>query len=843
MASIEHILYEIVGRPDSVVAYLDASAYDELIEMDLVNNRFVNRAHVEGKFFVPIFEGDFEELFKYSGGNMVHPDDQAIHDALMDRTTIFERLAASETPGVISAEIRYRLKDGGYHWTRELIVGGEEHGVAAGTIRVYIYDIQAMKERELGSWKARNLQSGEIRDELTGIRRERDFISAMRSRRDDSSLSNWCMAVMDIDQFKLFNDWYGRKAGDFVLAKIGAYLAQHEVADKWVAGYLGQDDFCVFMPHDEDAIQSLFEDVSAIIAGYGASMTFYPAIGVCRADRSIPVLDLMDRAKLATEAAKSDFRHHIRHYQHEMRERTEAEYRLLTDFEHAMANGEICFAVQPQCRIATGQIVGVEALARWRKPDGNVIQPGEFIPVLEKSGFICYLDRYIWNDVCRRVKRWVEDGNRPVPVSVNVSRQDIYEFDVAEHFENLLRTYGLDPSLIKIEITESAYIDDENKVGEAVRRLREKGFVVLMDDFGSGYSSLNTLDSLNIDVIKLDMAFMRMSDESKRKSVRIVESMVNMAKTLDLGVIAEGVEEREQAEFLQSIGCHHAQGFYFYKPMYPEEFERLISNGEGAIDASGLTFKRNEEFHLREFLDQNVYSDAMLNSIVGPLAIYSWHGQDVDIIRFNEQFFEEIGVETLQDHLKRNQTYVDPKDVVRFYALLCDAMEDELNGATDVIRYRRLDGSPFDILLHFFYLGEVEESKRFYVSARNVTQLTEYREQQHLLSLVAKVSVTYLRRQSDGWHFNIGLYGIEDILGLSHEEVQRELLDRSFLKRLDPEVAKSLTEMLADDHGPEDDFSMPLDIKLDNGETAHMDLTCCRVKDARATFSYVLIVK
>ena len=843
MASIEHILFELAGRPDSIVAYLDASPYDELIVMDLANNRFVNQAHVEGKFFVPIFEGAFEELFRYSGGNMVHPDDHAVHDALMDRTTIFERLATSETPGVISAEIRYRLKDGGYHWTRELVVGGEEHGIPAGVIRVYIYDIQSMKERELGSKGARRQKDGDIRDELTGIRRERDFISAMRSRRNDSSLSNWCLAVMDIDQFKLFNDWYGRKAGDFVLAKIGSYLAQHEQSDNWVAGYLGQDDFCVFMPHDEAAVQGLFDDVSAIIAGYGASMTFYPAIGVCQADRSLPVLDLMDRAKLATKAAKNDFRNHIRHYQREMHERTEAEYRLLTDFEHAMANGEICFAVQPQCRISTGQIVGVEALARWRKPDGRVIQPGEFIPVLEKSGFICDLDRYIWNDVCAHVKRWIEAGNEPVPVSVNVSRQDIYEFDVAEHFENLLHAYDLDPSLIKIEITESAYIDDENKVGDAVRRLRERGFIVLMDDFGSGYSSLNTLDSLSFDVIKLDMAFMRMVGESKRKSVRIVESMVNMAKTLDLEVIAEGVEEREQAEFLQSIGCHYAQGYYFYKPMYPDEFERLVLDGEGAIDTRGITLKRNEEFHLREFLDQNVYSDTMLNSIVGPLAIYSWHEQDVDIIRYNEQFYEEIGIETLQDHLKRNQTYIDPKDVVRFYNLLCDAVEDEINGATDVIRYRSLDGTPFDILLHFYYLGEVEGSKRFYGSARNVTQLTELREQQHLLSLVAKVSVTYLRKQSDGWHFNIGLYGLEDAIGLSREELQRELEDRSFLKRLNPETAWSLTQMLADGHIPEDRFSTSLDITLDDGSTAHMDLSCHRVTDVRSTFSYVLIMK
>lgn len=842
MAPIERILFELAGRPESIVALLDATSFDELIEMDLVNNRFHNRAHVEGKFFVPILDGDFKDLYLYSGRNMVHPDDQAAHDELMDRSTIFERLSASDTPGVISAEIRYRLKDGGYHWTREIVVGGEENGIPAGTVRVYIYDIQSMKEREIGFESARATVVADIRDELTGLRREREFIAALQGQRDNSKYRDWCMTVMDIDQFKLFNEWYGRKAGDLVLAKIGAYLAQREESDGWIAGYLGQDDFCVLVPFDDDVIEGIYEDVSGIITDFGASMTFSPMIGVCKADRSVPVLDLMDRARLAADTAKKDFKHHIRRYERAMHERTDAEYRLLTEFEHALANHEICFALQPQCRISTSRIIGVEALARWRKPNGDTVAPSAFIPVLEKSGFICDLDRYIWDSVCAHVKNWIDEGNTPVPVSVNVSRQDIYEFDVAEHFDGLLRAYGLDPSLIKIEITESAYIDDENKVGDAVRQLREKGFVVLIDDFGSGYSSLNTLDNLNVDVIKLDMRFLRMSDEGRQKSVHIIESMVNMAQTLELAIIAEGVEEKEQADFLQSIGCHYAQGFFYYKPMYPEEFERLISGDEGIIDSQGIAKNPSEVFHMREFLDQNIYSDSMLNSILGPLAIYSWHGEDVDIIRFNEQYLEEVGIDTLQDHLKGNQSYVDEKDRVRFYDLLCDAMEDELNGATDVIRYRKLDGTPIDIILHFYYLGEVEGSKRFYGSARNVTQLTSLLEQQHLLSMVAKVSVSYLRKHSDGWRFDVGLHGIEDELGLSRDDLQRELEDRSWFERLSPEAAQAFALMMVDGHNPTEDFEMPLDIKLDSGETIAMNLKCYCVKDARSSFSYVLVL-
>ena len=841
MASIEHTLYNFSGRPESLVEYFDSSMFDELIEMDLVNNRFRNLCHVEGKFYVPVFDGTFQDLYHYSGDNMVHPDDQAVHDALMDKETIFERLAASETPGVIGAEIRYRLQNGGYHWTREVVVGGPEHDIPDGIIRVYIYDIQIQKDRELGTVGSNEADAAATRDELTGMPREKEFIGAVSRLLDEGDCRHFCMVNLDVKQFKLFNEWYGREAGDFVLAGIGSYLCRRESEDGLVCGYLGQDDFFVFMPYDPRDVQRLYDDVYDAIANYGATMTFYPVLGVCLVEDNSTVYELMDHAMLATNSARNDIKHHIRLFEIEMHERTEAEFRLLTEFQQAMANGDICFVLQPQCRISTGQIIGCEALARWHKGDGEIFQPNDFIPVLEKFGFIPDLDRYIWEMVCACVKDWIGKGLEYVPVSVNVSRQDIYEFDVAEYFEKLLRKYDLPPSLIKIEITESAYIDDSNKVGDTVRKLREKGFLVLMDDFGSGYSSLNTLDSLSVDVIKLDMLFMRMDDEGKRKSIRIIESMVNMAQMLDLSVIAEGVEEKEQADFLHSLGCRYVQGFYFYKPMYPDEFEKLIRD-TNMVDTDGFSIIPNEEFRTRELLDQNVYSNSMLNSILGALAVFSWHEDDVDVIRFNEQFYEETGIANLHEHLKGTQRYVDKKDQVRYYNLLFDAMEDELNGASDIIRFRMLDETPIDALMHFNYIGEVDGTKRFYGSVHNVTQLTELREQQQLISAITKISVSFLRKHKDGWHFSVGVHGIKDIIGLTREDLQRELDDRTWFDRLNPDAASKFMHLMTDGNNPTEDFEMPIEITTVWNTKVVMDLKCYCVKDKKSTFAYILVL-
>jgi len=838
----EQELFDFIGRPGSIVDYLNSQSFDELVEMDLANNRIKNLFHVEGKYFIPVFDGSFKDLYKYSSNNMIHPDDVAVHQDFMNHDTLLERLKNSKIPGVISAEFRYRLQSGGWCWVRQVVLGGAQHGLADGIIRFYVFDIQNRKQRELGNAVIGQHDGALARDALTGLRREKEFFAEARTFVMHHEAGAWCLIALDIDQFKLFNDWYGREAGDFVLAKIGSLLTNHEVVDGWLSGYLGQDDFCIIMPFAEDDILALFADISNVIAEYGTSLSFTPVFGICATDGTDAVLDLFDRSKLAAKAAKDDFKHRISYFEPEMYRQTDAEYRLLSDFQQALVNREIFYELQPQCRLSTSQVIGAEALARWKTADGKVVQPGDFVPVLEKHGFITDLDCFIWEEVCKQLRAWMDSGRTLVPISVNVSRQDAYALDVADYFEHLVSKYNLPVSAIKVEITESAYAEDTDRIDETAKRLREKGFLVLIDDFGSGYSSLNMLDSMNVDIVKLDLRFLRMNEKDKKKSVRILESTISMAKALGLVVITEGVETKEQADFLSSIGCRYVQGFYLYRPMSCEDFEVLIAD-ESRVDLSGFQVKPNDEFHVREFLDQNVISDAMLNNLLGAIGIYSWHGDEVDIVRFNEQFYEEVGIEHLENYLKGNQGYVDKKDTDRYFDLLHDAMENELGGATDLIRFRWIDGTPLDILLHFYYIGETDGCKRFYGAIRNVTQVTRMRDELRLMSRIANVSVAFLRCRKGKWKLNVGIHGLRNELGISPFQLEDELEDRSFFDRLDEEAGARLRTL---SYAPDDslgDFTMPLDIKLDDGSIAKTTLSCYCLPDEWSVFSYVLVLQ
>ena len=452
------------------------------------------------------------------------------------------------------------------------------------------------------------MYSGLERNEMTGLLKKRSFISEAERLLQTQDDKNWCLVSIDIENFKLFNEWYGHNEGDLLMVQIGAALLQAGERTGGTAGYFGQDDFCLLAPFDMELIGTLYDDIASLVSSRGGNVGFLPAFGVCKVEKGYPTLDLLDRSFLAAQVAKSGYRNRVRIFEKSMYLRTDEEYHVITKFFQALSQHEVVFYLQPQCRASSGKIVGAEALARWIKPDGTVIPPDEFIPILEKRGLISDLDMYIGEEVCRWQRGWIDSGHTPLPVSINVSVADILYTDLPKYFENLTDRYSLERRLIKIEITESSYISNTTLVRDTVHSLREKGFTVLMDDFGSGYSTLNMLKNLNIDIIKLDAQFLRMDESNEERSIRILESVTNMTKTIGVPIIAEGVETEKQKDFLLDLGCRYIQGYYFYKPMPAADYERLITNPE-LIDTSGIRFKSNQQFRLRELLDNNIYSD------------------------------------------------------------------------------------------------------------------------------------------------------------------------------------------------------------------------------------------
>ena len=767
----------------TVADRLNAAPFDELFEIDMINDRCRNIYHIEGKFFSPIFDGAWSEVYRYSVEHVVHPQDREVYTGLMDPDAIFERLQKAEPTGVISEEFRYRTVDGRWLWVRQVVVAGAENGLPDGIMNCYIFDIDVRKQREQG--RVATAAAVTRRDDLTGLLLDRDFF-ALAQKKLPALSGRWCVVAVDIENFKLFCDWHGQQTGHFLLAEIGEILQEVEHDTGGLAGYRGQDDFSLLIPYDIQLINTLYERLEDLIVSQGDSVGFLPLFGICMIESAEEeILDVYNRAALTAEQLKGDFRNRIRVYDPDAYRKSTEEYQILSEFQRGLEDGEIFFCLQPQCHVSSGKVVGAESLARWRTPTGRMIPPAKFVPILEKHGIVTNLDKFIWEGVCAWLRGWMDAGNTPVPVSVNVSQIDIFTIDVPEHFGLLLEKYRLPVGLIKIEITESAYVEDTAVVRETVRQLRRLGFTVLMDDFGSGYSSLNMLRSLNVDVIKLDAQFLRISENESRKGISILESIINMARNMTIPVIAEGVETPEQVGFLADLGCRYMQGYYFYRPMPVAEFENLIRD-ERRIDKRGIEFKAVEQFHTREFLDENVVSDVMLNNILGPVAIYRRRGDDVDIIRYNHQFYQMVGLdaELLEQRRTGMLKYLHPDDREIFLRTMEHAASDRLNGARCVVRVYKPNGTMVWISVQLYFMEENEQGVHFYGASEDVTEL-QY--------INREIPGGYHRCSvDDGFQFYFISDGFLAMVGYTAQEI-REKFDNRFINMVHHDDVEILT--------------------------------------------------
>lgn len=263
-------------------------------------------------------------------------------------------------------------------------------------------------------------------------------------------------------------------------------------------------------------------------------------------------------------------------YDDSLRKNLLRERQILDEMENALTSHQFEVYYQPKYDIYSDTVSGAEALIRWNHPEMGFLSPGEFIPIFERNGFITRLDFYVWEEVCRAISEWKKQGWKVVPVSVNISRMDFGISDLAERITMLAEKYQIERELLHLEITESVYTDEPQYIIQTVKVLRDNGFKIEMDDFGSGYSSLNMLSKLSIDVLKLDMKFIQKSEENQKN---ILGFVISLAKWMNLATVAEGVETQEQVERLKSFGCDYVQGYFFAKPMPGEEFENYLIKG------------------------------------------------------------------------------------------------------------------------------------------------------------------------------------------------------------------------------------------------------------------------
>lgn len=416
-------------------------------------------------------------------------------------------------------------------------------------------------------------------DMLTGLCRPSEFMRRANAFVKAKRGGAWCIATVDMGHMRLFNEWYGQAEGDRMLADVGTVLKDIENADMGVAGYWGQDDFCLLIPFERDFVHRVYARVREAVAKHDDGVGFWPSMGVCPIDASEEItIDAQAKAMFTNRRAKNDFKERIAVFRPEEYEHEVAFHHTLTEFQYALSNGRITYYLQPQVDMETGEIIGAEALTRWIDKDGSLISPVTFIPALEESGFVVTLDKYVWQGVATWLRERLDRGLRVVPISLNVSRVDILACDVAEHMGALAAQYNLPPELMRIEITETAYTGESEAVDKLTADLHTRGFSTYMDDFGTGQSTLAMLRNVNVDVIKLDRTFVP-TDRDQGRSARIVSSMLEMAQSLHLPVVIEGIETNEQANMLRHMGARYAQGFLYYRPMQAKDFEALLDGG------------------------------------------------------------------------------------------------------------------------------------------------------------------------------------------------------------------------------------------------------------------------
>ena len=414
------------------------------------------------------------------------------------------------------------------------------------------------------------------RDNLTGLY-NRDYFFRYCQLHDKLHPNDKMDAIMaNISHFRMINERYGKAYGDEVLINVGEQL-RHIINEKGgIVCRRDGDTFLAYCPHQEDydvitqsASIKLGNDSENIVR---LRMGVYPDV-----DKNVDIERRFDRAKLACDTIRNSFNRKVAVYDRQMYDKEMFEVQLIDTFPKAIKDEQFVVYYQPKFNIE-GEcpiLTSAEALVRWDHPELGMIAPGDFIPLFETNGLILHLDRYVWKTVARQLKAWKEKYGFTIPVSVNVSRVDMFEPRLVETFRELLDEYQLSTAEFLLEITESAYTQDSNQIINKVSELRDMGFKIEMDDFGTGYSSLNMISTLPIDALKIDMRFVKNAFKENRDT-RIIEVIIDIADYLKVPVIAEGVETREQLLSLKQMGCEVVQGFYFSKPVSSEEFKVFI---------------------------------------------------------------------------------------------------------------------------------------------------------------------------------------------------------------------------------------------------------------------------
>ena len=420
-------------------------------------------------------------------------------------------------------------------------------------------------------------QQPETHDELTGLYNMKRFYEKVNEITNKYPDDKFAIMIFNISRFKIVNDMFGRKMGDAILKQISENcLAQ--CSDKRVYARVESDNFITLCPKSDLVIKDLEKKRNIKVTYNNITCTVHIRYGIYEVDydSKVDVGTMCDRARMALDSIKNNGNCVAAVYNDNLRNKILKEHMYKEELTSAIENEDFKVYLQPQVRCEDGLVKGAEALVRWEHRKLGLIPPGDFIEFFEQNGLITELDMYVWEKVCQILKQWKEEG-RDDYIAVNISMKDFYIIDLYKVFTNLIEKYGIDKNKLRLEITESAFTLDLEKNVNVIKKLQMFGFIVEMDDFGSGYSSLNALKDIPVNIIKMDMRFVSQTQDPARADT-IIKMILAMAKELNMEVVAEGVETVEQAEKLKQYGCSYIQGYLYAKPMPTEEYPEFVKN-------------------------------------------------------------------------------------------------------------------------------------------------------------------------------------------------------------------------------------------------------------------------
>lgn len=650
-------------------------------------------------------------------GQIMKEDRFASKEDVEQFDKMLNEIAGADTPQVFFAEYKLKAADQSWKWYRLGFVCTIPQDLISITV--------TNMEKEIAE-SSHFVQLSEY-DELTGLYNMKGFSKyvELAANQDEAGVSAGKYAVIcfDVIRFKAINDIFGVAKGNKLLQYIAQVIRETLKSGDFACRSIS-DHFVIFTHTEGNELGDMIEQMLEKIEGYELPFVINCNVGIYITNGERLSVDAMiDRAILAQSVIKGSYMEKYSYYTEALRNDMLGEQEIIAMVETAIAQEQFVAFYQPQYNHSNGMLIGAEALVRWNHPEKGLISPGVFIPICEKNGFITRLDLYVFEQTCKFIRKCMDKGIPVVPISSNFSRNDIFQPNYVEKLEEIRKKYEVPAKYLRVEITESTVVGGIKQVNKIIEQLHECGYLVEMDDFGSGYSSLNVLKDISFDIIKLDMMFLREETESNRGGI-IVSAVMRMAKWLGMPVIAEGVETVKQADFLRSIGCESIQGYLYSKPLPEDQYEEKLRNS--TVGENIQQMRLIDTINACDFWNPKSRETLIFSNFVGGAAIFDYHDGKIEILRVNQKYLQEIGLnQSEKEFIKTDPlSTLDEANRKIYHAMLEQAIQsmDEEECET----WRELSSSccgeeRICIRSNVRVIGKSDDDYLFYAMIRNIT--------------------------------------------------------------------------------------------------------------------------